>query len=494
MKAIFKIAIAATYIFSFASCDLNILPLSNVEENSFFENEKDVNTALMGCYNGMQGAMFYEWTLTELRSDNTRLQGATTTNEVNLQLVALDNGTMNSSNANVRSYWEAVYKNISNCNTVLKPENLAVITTPELRTQYEGEALFIRANHYFNLVRLFGPVFIVTENISIAESLKKERSTIDDVYRLIVSDLKRIVDDRLLPIDYVAAQKGRVTLTAAQSLLAKVYITLGQYDLAKPLLQEVITRKGEQLVPFQTIFDVNNEMNDEIIFTVRYQAGKMGIGSPFGNKFAPLNSGTLVILGNGDGQNHPTTEILNAYATGDVRPEVSFATGYIDPSKANPNIYYPYIKKYLSAVTSRYDGNSDWPVIRYADVLLLYAETLNETEGPTSNAFKYLNLIRKRAGVAAYISTDLTSRFQFREAVLKERRLELAFENQRWFDLLRSGNAVEAINKHIFEKEWDFYSTYQPAPQRLTEKYLLLPIPQSVIDCNPGVISQNPGY
>ncbi len=474
------------------SCDLNISPDSYIADEFFFENEAQVNTAVIGCYSGMRIPLEYEWTLTELRSDNSRLDNSKTTNEVNNQLSALDLSVMNPSNQNIRSYWETTYQNINNCNAILNPNSLNAVENQDKRNQFEGEALFIRSYHYFNLVRLFGPVFIVTENISVAESLKKDRSSVGEVYGRIMDDLKTSVD-RLTGVTYTNADLGRATLQAAQGLLAKVYLTQGMYSEARPLLKAIIDTKGETLIPFADVFDINKEMNDEIIFAVRYKAGNLGIGSPFANSFAPLNSGTCVITGSGDGKNYPTTELINLYVAGDKRKDITLAENYIDESKANPVINEAYIKKYLSPVTVRYDAENDWPVLRYADVLLMYAEVLNELDGPSAG-LKYLNLVRTRAGVSGISISDTATRNAFRTLVERERRIELAFENQRWFDLLRLGKAKEVVNEHIHHLEWSFYSTYSSEPGYMQDFQLILPIPQSVIDNNPGVITQNPNY
>ncbi len=151
-----------------------------------------------------------------------------------------------------------------------------------------------------------------------------------------------------------------------------------------------------------------------------------------------------------------------------------------------------YIKKFVSPVSVRYDGENDWPVIRHADVLLMYAEVLNETDGPATG-LPYLDGMRRRAGLAAIAASEVPVRYAFREKLEKERRLELAFENQRWFDLLRWGKAVEVVNKQITETE-GFYDKYAFTVNKIADWQLLLPIPQSVIDNNPSVVTQKPNY
>lgn len=486
------IGILSTCALGLASCDLNIMPESYIADINFYKNEAEVNTAVIGCYGGMHNPLNIEWALTELRSDNTRMNGTRSSNDAFMQLLALDLGTMDASNPNIRTYWEATYQNINNCNTLLNPEVMSVVEDEKKRAQFEGEALFIRAYHYFNLVRLFGPTFLVTEEVSMQESLRKDRSSVQAVYTQIINDLKLSVDD-LQDITYSSNDLGRATALAAKSLLAKVYLTLGNYEAAQPLLNDVVTAKGETLsVRYAEVFDVTKEMNDEIIFAVRYKGGSLGIGSPFANTFAPQNSGANVITGSGDGKNYPTKEISAAYSKEDLRKEVSMADTYYDKSK-EMEAQVAYVKKYLSEVAVRYDAENDWPILRYADVLLMYAEVLNEVEGPSAG-LKYLNLVRERAGLPEIESSEVTTRNVFRTYLEKERRLELAFENQRWFDLLRWGKAIEVVNKHIQETEWDFYSGYTQQINKLKEHQLILPIPQSVIDNNPGVITQNPNY
>ena len=323
------------------------------------------------------------------------------TNDAFLQQQALDLGTMDASNANIRTYWEATYSNINSCNNVLAPENLAVVANEKKRAQFEGEVRFIRAYHYFNLVRLFGPTFIVTEELSVAEAMKKDRSSVEATYKQIIDDLQRSVDN-LEGITYDIADLGRVTQAAAQSLLAKVYLTLGKYTEAKSLLKAVVDVKGDQLtVSYSDVFDISKEMNDEIIFAIRYKSGSLGIGSPFANTFAPTKSGANVVTGDGDGRNYPTTEVLGIYPEGDLRKDASVTDHYIDPSKKDPVVISDqsaYIKKFVSPVSVRYDGENDWPVIRHADVLLMYAEVLNETDGPATG-LPYLNEVRRRAGL-----------------------------------------------------------------------------------------------
>ena len=135
------IGILSTCALGLASCDLNITPDSYIADINFYQNEAEVNTAVIGCYGGMHAPLDIEWALTELRSDNTRMNGTRSSNDAFMQLLALDLGTMDASNPNIRTYWEATYQNINNCNSILKPEVLAVVENEKKRAQFEGEAL-----------------------------------------------------------------------------------------------------------------------------------------------------------------------------------------------------------------------------------------------------------------------------------------------------------------------------------------------------------------
>ena len=476
------------FLFIFTSCDLNMQPISEIGEGIFYKNEQEINAAVVACYNGLQAPMEFEWMVTELRSDNSRLYNTATTSTDNTLLFDFDQAKVSATSSRVYDYWRLVYHNIARCNTVLSPKNLNVITTPTLKNQFEGEARFIRGYHYFNLVRIFGPVFIVNERISAEQARQYDRSTVDEVYNFIIEDLKAAID--MLPPDYDAAQKGRVTSWAAKTLLAKVYITLGRIDTeTKNLLDDIYKNSGHKLQgTYASVFDVNNEVNDEIIFTIRYKSGGLGLGSPFGNFFAPQQSGASVINGDGSGYNYPSSDLVSSYSAADTRKDVTFSVNYVNDR--GQIIDRRYVKKYLSPVIVKGDGDKDWPILRFADVILLYAEVLNELEG-VSSALPYLNQTRIRAGLPELREISLPNKHAMRMAIEKERRLELAYENQRWFDLIRTKRVLEVVNSH-YQTE-DYYAEL-PGAGPLRENSILLPIPLKEIDINPAVITQNPGY
>ena len=491
----------------FSACDLDQYPYSEVAADKYVKDASSVNNLVLGCYNSLHDVMYYEWAMTELRSDNGRMYAAGSSSNTTRLVEQLDQGTILPENEWVETYWNACYATIARVNNVIS--YLDVVTDETLRNQYEGEVLFLRSLEYFNLVRLWGPVFIVTSKVPSEVTRDMQRSTVDEVYALIEGDLENIVNNELLPGKMADGDLGRADLNAAKALLAKVYATHyragdEKYARAARLCKEVLEsesvgnpQSGSDLVAYDKVFDIGNEMNKEIIFAVRYLSGNAGIGSPFGNMFAPVNNGANVIIGTSSGYNTPTDNIIAAYeqrgAGADKRLDVNIAQKYFNTTTQTwvTEGNCRYCKKYVNPVTTQYDGESDWPVIRVADIALLYAELTNEISGPSADNLKYLNMVCERAGVSTYTLTDLPGLYDFRKAVRNERRLELAFENQRWFDLLRWGIATQTVNNYLNSEL--LYTEYSYTVNDIEDWQTFLPIPVSVIDINPE-IAQNTGY
>lgn len=492
------------------SCEkfLNIEPKSNISEDAFYETTEHMISALTACYNGMQAPMVDEWALTELRTDNTRIYSKSSGTAVFKEMLELDISQINTTNNFVSNYWAATYTNISRCNKVF--EHLDVIDDPDVLKSIHGQALFIRAYHYFNLVRLWGGVFIVTNSITGPQAAKMQRSTVDEVYALIEGDLKKIIDEQMVPASYSDDDSGHATMAAVKALLAKVYAThytSGSADYAKALtlLDEVITAVGKptaasSLEPYDKIFKDDNEMNKEIIFSVRFKSGGLGIGNPVGNDFAPVNSSDNVINGGGKGYNYPSDLIMRYYDSqiDEIRSTTNYAKGYTKKSTGeyieNDDLYTRFVQKYLSQVTLVRDGNCDWPIIRVSDVLLMYAEVDNEINGPTQRSIDYVNMVRERAGISKVADSKTSNKYLFRKTIQDERQLELAFENHRWFDLLRQDMALDVLNKAVYGKEEPIYGLMTTIVLRpIVKSNLMLPIPKDVMDINPN-IAQNEGY
>lgn len=486
------------------ACNLDQYPFSEVAADDAVRDETGVNNLVIGAYNGLHGVMYYEWAMTELRTDNVRMRASGSTASDTKLIEQLDQGTIITANAWVQDYWDATYAAINRANNVIA--HLDVVEDEQKKAQFEGEARFLRAHLYFNLVRLWGPVFIVTKKTGADEARYMQRSPVEDVYALIEGDLNAIIDNGLLPEKMADADLGRADLKATKALLAKVYMTRykfgdEKYALAKPLLEDVLKacgdpQDGASLVAYDKIFATDNEMNSEIIFAVRYRSGNVGLGSPFTTLFGPMNNGGSVVTGSPKHYDYPSDDLISAYNenAGDLRKDVVLRESYVDQN--GTEVTDPKIARYSNKfidpdMASEYDSEMDFPVIRLGDVILLYAEICNELEGPTDTALKYLNMTRTRAGLQALTLAETGNKLAFRTAVRKERRLEFAMENQRWFDLLRWGTATSTVNNFLATEV--FFSEYDYDVNPISDWQVMLPIPLSVININ-DTIAQNPGY
>ena len=357
----------------------------------------------------------------------------------------------------------------------------------ELANRYKLECKFIRALMYFNLVRVYGDVPLILKEISISESYDILREPKENVYNQIIADLKEAQD---LPVSYSTAEDGRATQGAAKALLANVYMTLHKYAEAETILAEIINSGQYSLLEntpgslnidgYKNVFSPVNHNSKEGIFEIQFLKGGYGEGSNYANNFAPENSGTNVVaVGGTGGNNIPEMDIYNAYEEGDLRRDFSMSLGYYDNRKNNEWVESRYVCKFMDVPYQNNDASNNYPVIRYADVILMYAEALNQN-GKTAEACKYLNMTRRRGfgyqtTETSPVDLQTTDKAQFALMVEQERRVELAFENHRWFDLIRTGRAVEVMRSKGFS---------------LNETNLICPIPQKQIDVNPK-LTQN---
>ncbi len=456
---------------------MNLAPISETNSVNFYRNADDMLNAVNAAYASLQFNGQYNqgiYAVGEVRSDNTQILDA----QSGIDITQIDAFTTVSNNALLNSAWNDHYRGILACNTVLDRIG-AVPMNEELKNRIMGEALFLRSLMYFNMVRIFGDIPLVTkETTDVIEGYAYTRDDDALVYGQIEKDLLEAAPK--LPLSYTGINIGRVTSGAAKGLLAKVYLTQKKWAEAAAIAKQVIDSGQYLLLPnYADVFRINNKNHKESLFEIQYKKGGLGIGSPFNNRFAPRLSGTIVTtIGAGSGHNHPTPEMINSYESGDKRKDLSLALGYTSGANFVP---IPFVKKYLDpAPFAASDADNNWPVLRYADLLLMRAEALNEIGfAADGEAFTLLNSIRTRAGLTPKTSAQLSNQASFRLAIENERRFELAFENHRWFDLVRTGRALEVMNSKGFT---------------IQANQLLLPIPQNQIDINPGKIKQNPGY
>ena len=480
--------------FLFISCNetLDLEPISEIGVGEFYKTPQEVNLAVISIYNSLYGMQNREWLLTELRSDNTYMNPNSTETK-DLAVREIDRFVQGSQNIYLQEYWKACYRTINLSNIVL--QNLTVVSNEDDRNKYEGEARFLRAHAYFNLVRLWGGIFLVEIPVSGSEAKMMDRSPQSEVYAFIANDL-RLASEKL-PSTQSGENLGRVAADAAKTLLGKVLITAGgdaNLTEARSVLGEVVTGNFRLQPTYGAVFNIGNEYNNEIMFAVRYQSGSVGLGSPHPNFFAPLQSDNYVVFGNGDGLNVPTASMSAAYSIADPRKASSMADTWIGFNGAIRQD--KHITKYNSTFNTVDDGGNDWIILRYADALLLLSEAINEQSGPSEEALGYLNQVRTRSlGAAAALNLNTVfTYFDFKAALENERRLEFGFENHRWFDLVRTGRAEIVMTQH-FATEFQYNDPAHPSLNMgpLQHYQIFLPIPQYEIDLNPN-IAQNTGY
>lgn len=457
MKYLKQISLISTFLLVSCSDDfISLAPISEANSENFYKTQSDFNNAVLAIYHNLQskdqygsndtrfGGGFYS--LMEVRADDV-IDGDASAG-AGATVFEINQFVDNPLSDKISGAWGSIYKTIFDSNTVIgRIENISLNST--LKNQYIAEARFLRGLSYFNAVRLWGDIPLVTSEITPQEALTLKRNSVSDVYKLIEDDF--IFASNNLPNSY-SGQEGRATSGAAKAFLGKVYLTEKKWSDAVNTLQPILG--SYQLLPnINDVFDITKELNREIIFSVRFKSGTYGEGhSGFGTPVYPV--------------------LLTKYTAGDTRlPLLTFMN--------NSNGNYPS-KQFEAGTTSQW--GRDFPVLRYSDVLLMYSEALNEV-GYQANgdAFTYLNAVRTRANVPTYSSSILTNQVEFRNAIQNERRLEFPCELHRWFDLLRTNTAIQSMN--------NIGVTIKPYQ-------LLFPIPQTEINVynNPTQFPQNPGY
>lgn len=476
---------------------LNQTPEATIVGENYFKTETDIVQAVNGAYSSLLGmGRTSYWLFGEMRSDNTTYQYNASDRGLE-QREFVDEFLSNATAPPIQQYWQENYTAIAHCNDVI--DHIGAVTmSATSKNRYTGEVEFLRGMHYFNLVRQFGGVPLrVTTTQSPGDARSKGRATVAAVYTQIVADLTDAASK--LPPSYQGADIGRATQGAAYALLGKVYLTQANFTAALPVLRKVTGLGYSMLGSYSAVFDPNNKNNAESIFEIQYLGSKPELASNFLYQFAPFTSGSIVTgdagthLGSGNGYNIPTQDLINAYEAGDARKNASLSLGYTDGGVFVP---IPYVIKYNHGFVQRGQTNDDFPILRYPDVLLMLAECLNE-QGFTAGgeAFSLLNSVRARALLPAKTASNpipalsVDDQAAFRTALFQERRIEFAFENQRWYDLVRSGTAVAVMNAHGIRQITQF-SNIPAGSYRVTQNNLLLPIPQSEVTLDK--LTQNP--
>lgn len=466
-------------------------PLGELTYENFFQTEEQAVQATNAVYNE-----FRAWECvglsyigcTDILSDDAD-KGSTPNDSP--PLVEVDNFTFDAANTSFITVWRGYFR-------VIARANLAILRLPDvdmdatLRDRLTGECKFLRAYAYFKLVQWFGPLPLITEPLGGDEYYTQTRQPVEAIHAQIERDLLDAIQTLPEKSKYAAPDLGRATKGAARGMLAKLYLVEKDFTKAEQYALEVINSNEYSLLPkYADNFLKVGENGAESVFEIGAAALPATVAGPGATPYNMIQ-GVRGVPNLGWGFNRPSDNLVSAFENGDPRREATVIyVGEVLPDgltqvQDNPEIVGERYnqKAWVPAHSGLQDnGPGNIRILRYSDVLLVAAEALNENGKPTE-AQKYLNQVRKRArGTNNFILPDVTvtDQSQLREKIYKERRVELAMEQHRWFDLVRWGRAadvMQAVGKTNF----------------VAGKHELLPIPQSEVDLTEGVLTQNPGY
>lgn len=470
----------------FGSCDdfLEVTPPYTQDAENFFLTQEDYERALVGCYDLLQASFLSVW-IGEIASDNSIAGGESVTDTEGLHQI--DEMTHGGVNNELRSLMRWNYTGITRVNYLMENKDNIEFSGKD---KIIAEARFLRAFYYFQLVKVFGDVpLIVNQRLGVEEATSIPRSAKSEVYAQIEADLTAAI----AVLDATVFIKGKISQGAAKGLLGKVYLYQAKYSQAATVLQELIASNQYNLIPnFEDLFVVNNENHAETVFDIQHtglEGGGYGclicLEGNVGPGFQGIRQYNGPIYGDGNSYNLPTQNLYDAYSVADLRRDATLLDidAFIAAQPNAQNISYAigagghtgyYNNKYIKKIAELGLPDDDltspvnYIVIRYADVLLMAAEALYQN-GDAATAEQYVNQVRSRSNMPNISLSSV-------DDIWTERRLEMAMEGHRFFDLVRTGQAATAING------------FQ------TNKHELFPIPQIEIDLAGGNWSQNPGY
>lgn len=484
---------------------LDLAPENTLNTSNFYQTEDHFTQAVNGVYeaarqlSGKPGFL-----MGEMRSDNTHYQR----NEVDRgqrRAEEIADFTDESTNMHTNNYYNNCFSGISKANTVLSRIDGKEFSDSFMNKTI-GQVKFLRAYFYFQLVRYYGGVSLHLSEVTNTEDAFLPRSSEEEVYAQIILDLEDAINKLDLP---VFPQDGHLTKGSARMMLAEVLMTkpTRDYPGAEQQLKELM-KMGYKLVNnYADVFDTNNKNNTESIFEIQHQAGDQGQESGWLYWFMPITQEGKVITGvdasNNSvdgGWNMPTEEMVQSYEPGDLRlnPSVAvavgeFENGYFAPKEVlnvgDPKIkeyssYFYFVNKYRHEHSKINNTDDNWPVYRYADALLLMAECL-AYQNRATEALPYVNQVRERAGLPALATVSL-------ETIENERRHELAFENHRWHDLVRTGFAIDVMNEHG-KRMKKIYPYLEDRTYQVNQDKLIFPLPYLQLQINSS-LKQNNGY
>ena len=482
IKSIYTyVAIASLFFTSCVSLDEE--PSSHLTTVQFYKNSSDAKAAVTAAYaaliTGEDGQPMYNrgiHLMTDTGTDDY-VAGPTAANP-NVQ--AISKVAYDASNDRIEAVWRDTYSAINYANIAIDKISAIEDLSESLRNQYINEAKFLRALHYFNLVRWFRNVpLLLHETTSLAEDKTQvKQATSEEVYAQIIKDLN---DAENLPVSYVAEDAGRATAGSAKALLAKVYLTRKEWQKAADKAKEVIDSKQYALFAnFDDAFDSATKNGKEHVFSIQFNGypasvSNINASAPSATSYEVPGAGGAYI----DAYN-TSSNLYESFGNKDQRRDVTFVTEMKVPSTGKVyKLSAPHINKFYDPNKFGNQGSSErnFTYMRYSEVLLIYAEAINELNGPTEDAYDKIDEVRTRAGIdklkdiAPHATKD-----EFRELIFEERRKELAYEANRWLDLSRRGADYFVAKLHAAGKK------------NATAKNAIFPIPQRELDINPNLV------
>ena len=474
MKKILFLVLGGILLLSSCKEFLKEEPSSFLSTTNFYQNESDALAALNGVFTPMQAQTYYGrtvWLISELTGDNLLALGNATVDRA-----TLNNYSFTSSNGEISNWWNQNYQLINRANDVIANVSKIQMDTVR-RNDIIGNARFLRALAYFELMRTFGdlPVFLAPTGAQ--STLTPTRTPVAQLYGQIIQDLK-YAEANCLPENKIAqVNKGRVSSGAASSLLAKVFLTRASSSATVPTdyadglteCNKVINSGLYKLLPvYADVFDCNKKNGAEHIFSVQFEMPP-STGNIVIRMMYPSQSGGSASFG-------ANPVFMNSYAKEDtIRKNWNVST------KSGTATVAPYFLKYRDSQWTSQSNNSrmNWLILRYADVLLMQSEAMNQLNSSDVKKFDGINKVRARAGLTPLTATTTATKDNFIDALVNERAWELCMEGHRRWDLIRLGRLKQVVL----------------ATRNITiqDNQFLLPIPQTELDLNPS-LTQNPGF
>lgn len=474
---------------------LQLPPEDSLSQTIFFETQSDFEQAINATYAPLRnlhevGAANFQgaWGMAELTSDNTYYK-------YNPNYRAVQDGEsiadfyVNDGNGTIANKYTNNYLIIARANQILASIDEIEFEDNTMKDNIKGQAYFLRALSYFDLVQFFGSVPLHLVPVTGREDAALPLTPADGIYEQILGDVGEAIN--LLPLKS-DQEAGRATRGSAQMLLTNVYMVQENWSGAETVLIDLIgSDEYDLLGDYESVFDQNNKNSVESIFEVQFLEGTEGFASSFqyawlpmpldADQVAEISGVGLSQAANQEGFNIPTPDLLESYEDGDLRKTVSVDSIEVEGT------FFPYIDKFWQPHSTPQITGANWPVYRFSEALLFMAEAVNE-QGRPGDAEPFLNEVRDRAGL------DLLnglSQAEMRQAIMDERRVELAFENKRWLDLVRTGSAetvMSAFGDRVKANPQDYYfpEGFAPPAAAFNNIYTLFPLPAGEALLNPN--------